>query len=45
MLFIDVPKAMADGIQFYRSKNGVILSEEIYGIIYPKYFLKVEILQ
>lgn len=44
MIFIDVSKAMNDGIRFYKSSNGVILSEGINGIIDPKYFLKVDII-
>ncbi len=43
MIFINVEKAMADGIQFYKSSNGVILSEGIDGVIKPEYFSKVEI--
>lgn len=42
MIYIDVPKAMANGIKFYKSANGVILSEGINGVINPTYFLKVE---
>ncbi|RKP35580.1 phosphotransferase KptA/Tpt1, partial [Dimargaris cristalligena] len=40
-IYIDVPKAMQDGIRFYRSKNNVILSEGIDGIIAPKYFARI----
>jgi len=31
---IDVEKAMEDGIEFYRSDNGVILSSGFNGVIY-----------
>lgn len=40
-IYIDTHKAMQDGMRFYRSKNGVILSDGINGIIEPKYFEKV----
>lgn len=42
-IYIDAVKAMADGIRFYTSANGVILSEGVgeKGTIDPKYFLKV----
>lgn len=42
LIFIDAAKAMADGIQFYKSSNGVILSNGINGVIDCKYFAKVE---
>jgi len=44
LIYIDAAKAMADGIKFYLSSNGVILSEGIDGIISPHYFSKIEIL-
>lgn len=37
---INVPLAMADGIEFWTSHNGVILSEGINGVIPCRYFLK-----
>ena len=41
-IFIDVKKAMCDGIEFYRSKNNVILcSGDETGFLDRKYFLKV----
>ncbi|KAI9358067.1 phosphotransferase KptA/Tpt1 [Pilaira anomala] len=40
-IYIDIAKARADGIVFYRSNNNVILSNGIHGIIEPKYFEKV----
>ncbi|RKO92545.1 phosphotransferase KptA/Tpt1, partial [Blyttiomyces helicus] len=41
-IYIDIEKALADGIKFERSQNGVILSSGINGVIAPKYFKKVE---
>lgn len=41
LIYIDLKAAIADNIKFYRSKNGVILSEGIGGIIAPKYFEKI----
>ena len=38
---IDMAKAMNDGIIFSISKNGVILSRGIDGVIPTKYFFKV----
>lgn len=38
---IDVAKAMKDGIKFFESENGVILSAGIDGIIAPQYFKNV----
>ena len=41
-IFIDVEKAMKDGIEFYRSENDVILSPgDENGFIKPKYFKRV----
>ncbi|KAI9487531.1 MAG: phosphotransferase KptA/Tpt1 [Benjaminiella poitrasii] len=40
-IYIDTEKARQDGIKFYKSKNNVILSDGIKGIIAPKYFRKV----
>ncbi len=42
LIFIDMEKAMKDGIKFWKSDNGVILSEGINGIIDPKYFLSIK---
>jgi 2'-phosphotransferase len=42
MIYIDVPKAMAAGIKFYKSSNGVILSEGINGVINSSFFCNVE---
>ena len=41
-IYIDVAKAMQDGIEFYLSENGVILSQGKDGVIAPKYFTRVE---
>lgn len=40
-IYIDVPKAMAAGIEFCISSNGVILSPGINGTIPPEYFADV----
>jgi len=37
-IYIDMEKAMADGIKFYLSKNDVILTQGVNGILDPKYF-------
>ena len=43
-IYIDVKRAMENGIKFYESDNGVILSPGLgdKGIILPEYFSKVE---
>jgi 2'-phosphotransferase len=41
LIYIDMEKAMKDGIEFYLSDNKVILSEGIKGIIEPKYFKQI----
>jgi len=38
---LDVEKCLADGIEIFRSKNGVILSRGVDGLIKPEYFKKV----
>ncbi|RKO97075.1 hypothetical protein CXG81DRAFT_12874 [Caulochytrium protostelioides] len=44
LIWIDVAKSMADGLSFYRSANGVILSPgNADGIIAPCYFARHEI--
>jgi 2'-phosphotransferase len=41
-IVIDVEKAMSDGIEFFRSRNNVILSSgNSDGVILPKYFKRV----
>jgi 2'-phosphotransferase len=41
-IHIDTDKALKDGIKFYKSENGVILTEgNEQGLLLPKYFLKV----
>jgi 2'-phosphotransferase len=43
LIYIDAEKAMADGIKFYISSNGVILTEgNEEGVLVKEYFLKVE---
>ncbi|KAJ3190330.1 tRNA 2'-phosphotransferase 1 [Gaertneriomyces sp. JEL0708] len=42
LIYIDVEKALADNIPFYRSSNNVILSPGKDGVIHPKYFSRVE---
>ena len=37
-IVIDMEKALADGIEFYRSANGVILTSGVNGVLEPKYF-------
>lgn len=41
LVFIDMKKAMDDGIEFYESDNGVILTEGKDGCIDPKYISNV----
>jgi 2'-phosphotransferase len=41
-IYVDVAKAMADGIPFYRSENNVILTPGVDGVLDPKYFKRVE---
>lgn len=40
-IYIDVPKAMADGIPFEKSDNGVVLTEGKNGVLAKEYFSKV----
>ncbi|KAK9455434.1 phosphotransferase KptA/Tpt1 [Dipodascopsis uninucleata] len=40
-IFIDLQRALTDGIKFYESENGVILTEGNNGILPTKYFSKV----
>lgn len=41
LIYVDVAKAMADGVAFYRSANNVILTEGVDGVLSTKYFAKV----
>lgn len=41
VIYIDAKQAARDGILFYRSTNGVILTSGINGILPPKYFTSV----
>ena len=40
-IYVDAAAAMAAGIKFYRSDNGVILSEGIGGVLPPRFFSRV----
>ena len=40
-IYLDMKKAIEDGIKFYYSKNKVILSKGIDGTILPKYFKEI----
>ncbi|AYV83658.1 MAG: Tpt1/KptA family RNA 2'-phosphotransferase [Hyperionvirus sp.] len=41
LVYIDMARAMADGMIFYLSDNDVILTEGINGVIDPKYISKI----
>ncbi|XP_072031619.1 tRNA 2'-phosphotransferase 1-like [Amphiura filiformis] len=42
MIFLNLQKALQDGLHFFLSKNGVVLSPgDANGIIHPKYFSQV----
>lgn len=42
-IYINLDKALKDGLKFFKAKNEVILSPgNEFGIIEPKYFLKIE---
>ncbi|ORX52390.1 phosphotransferase KptA/Tpt1 [Hesseltinella vesiculosa] len=41
LIYIDMTKALQDGIQFYRSSNGVILTDGVQGKLALAYFSKV----
>jgi len=45
LIYIDMKKAMEDGIVFYRSDNDVILTLGIKGVLSSDYFLKIEALK
>ncbi|CAH8330361.1 unnamed protein product [Eruca vesicaria subsp. sativa] len=42
LIFLDIKKALEDGIAFYISDNKVILTEGIDGVVPVDYFLKIE---
>jgi len=42
MIYLDVQKALQDGMKLYVSENGVILTEGFNGFVPPKYFTKIE---
>ncbi|KAM6435232.1 tRNA 2'-phosphotransferase 1 isoform 1-T4 [Liasis olivaceus] len=45
-IIIDIPKALADGISFFRSANGVILTPgDSDGLLLPRYFCRAVQLQ
>jgi len=41
LIYIDVSKAMSEGVVFYRSDNNVILTEGIDGVLCNNFFAKV----
>jgi len=43
-IYLHLEKALADGIKFFISPNGVVLTAGVNdsGVIPPEYFLKVE---
>jgi hypothetical protein len=42
VIHVDVALALADGIEFFLSANGVVLTSGVDGVLAPKYFKKVE---
>merc|ERR1711908_124934 len=43
-IFIDLPQALKDGVPFFQSKNGVILSPGLNGKIERRYFKDIQYL-
>eukprot|EP01112_Ceratiomyxa_fruticulosa_P001862 TRINITY_DN1201_c0_g3_i3.p1 TRINITY_DN1201_c0_g3~~TRINITY_DN1201_c0_g3_i3.p1 ORF type:complete len:304 (+),score=80.68 TRINITY_DN1201_c0_g3_i3:60-914(+) len=41
VIYIDIARAMQDGIDFFVSQNKVVLSSGVDGYLHPKYFAKV----
>lgn len=41
LIYIDMATAMADGIIFYESDNGVVLTEGTDGVLHSKYFKSI----
>eukprot|EP00418_Pyrodinium_bahamense_P008342 CAMPEP_0179111422 /NCGR_PEP_ID=MMETSP0796-20121207/52041_1 /TAXON_ID=73915 /ORGANISM="Pyrodinium bahamense, Strain pbaha01" /LENGTH=531 /DNA_ID=CAMNT_0020809571 /DNA_START=57 /DNA_END=1652 /DNA_ORIENTATION=- len=39
-IYVDAPRALADGCEFFASANGVVLSRGFGGALPPKYFLQ-----
>ena len=44
VIVVDVAKCLEAGMRFFRSKNGVILTDGLDGTIDPKFFARVEFL-
>lgn len=42
MIYLDVGKALADGMKLFVSENGVILTEGFDGVVPPEYFAKIQ---
>ncbi|KAL0745180.1 hypothetical protein Bca101_102333 [Brassica carinata] len=42
LIFLDIKKALEDGIAFYISDNKVILTEGVDGVVPVDYFQKIE---
>lgn len=40
-IYVDPERCISDGIKFFISENGVVLTDGIDGVIPPKYFLRV----
>ncbi|TYZ60500.1 hypothetical protein PybrP1_007952 [[Pythium] brassicae (nom. inval.)] len=40
LLYVDFPRALADGVRFYRSSNNVVLSPGVDGVLDKRYFLR-----
>ncbi|KAL9245285.1 hypothetical protein vseg_018954 [Gypsophila vaccaria] len=43
VIFLDVQKALEDGMKLYISENKVILTEGFDGVVPPKYFQKIQL--
>lgn len=41
LIYIDMNKALGDGIKFFKSTNGVILTEGVSGVLPTRYFARV----
>ncbi|KAL2622500.1 hypothetical protein R1flu_002705 [Riccia fluitans] len=41
LIYLDVSKALQDGMKLYMSENGVILTEGFGGVVPPKYFKEI----